>query len=219
MSLSGPPHAMHPWVDGYDFFTVGVMLFRRDGTVAFVNRYAASLLARRDGMALQGVVASGTARLTLAQDGVARALARALDADRRGEKDHWFSAASRESSGSPYRLSLFHLPSARGRKDANAASAILFVFDPDAPPQVPLPLLRAMFGLSAAECRVAVLAMEAVSIGTIARRLDVSVNTAKTHLQSVYAKVGVRSRYGLIRLLVGLSIGVGAMPDGAADRA
>jgi DNA-binding CsgD family transcriptional regulator len=49
---------------------------------------------------------------------------------------------------------------------------------------------------------VAALAGQALPVVTIARGLDVSPNTAKTHLKAVYGKLGVRSQAELVRLLM-----------------
>ncbi len=53
-------------------------------------------------------------------------------------------------------------------------------------------------GLTAQESRVAALAATGASNPQIARQLSVSVRTIETHLERIYAKLGVRSRHELI---------------------
>jgi DNA-binding CsgD family transcriptional regulator len=55
-------------------------------------------------------------------------------------------------------------------------------------------------GLTAQEARVAALAATGASNPQIARQLYVSVSTIETHLERIYAKLGVRSRHELIAL-------------------
>jgi DNA-binding CsgD family transcriptional regulator len=52
--------------------------------------------------------------------------------------------------------------------------------------------------LTAQEDRVAALAASGVANGDIARQLHVSVSTVETHLERVYAKLGIHTRYQLI---------------------
>ena len=52
--------------------------------------------------------------------------------------------------------------------------------------------------LTAQESRVAALAATGATNPEIARQLSVSPRTIETHLQRVYAKLGIRSRHGLI---------------------
>jgi DNA-binding CsgD family transcriptional regulator len=59
---------------------------------------------------------------------------------------------------------------------------------------------QATAGLTAQETRVAGLAATGASNPQIARQLCVSVSTVETHLERVYAKLGVRSRHELIAL-------------------
>lgn len=69
-------------------------------------------------------------------------------------------------------------------------------------------------GLTAQEARVAALAATGVSNPQIARQLSVSVSTVETHLERVYAKLGVRSRHELIALAAargGIPPGPGAL--------
>ena len=54
--------------------------------------------------------------------------------------------------------------------------------------------------LTAQEARVAALAAAGASTPQIARQLSVSVSTVETHLERIYAKLGVHSRHELIAL-------------------
>jgi DNA-binding CsgD family transcriptional regulator len=61
--------------------------------------------------------------------------------------------------------------------------------------------LTGMFGLSAAEARVAALIGEAKTISAIARALGASPGTVRNHLKAIFAKVGVRRQAELVAVL------------------
>lgn len=53
--------------------------------------------------------------------------------------------------------------------------------------------LRARFGLTPAEIRVAIVLAEGLSYAEIARRLSISVHTVHTHVKEIHQKLGVHS--------------------------
>jgi DNA-binding CsgD family transcriptional regulator len=60
----------------------------------------------------------------------------------------------------------------------------------------------AVFGLSPAQKRLAGLVAEGLSLPEIAERMAITANTARTHLERVYEKVGVRTQPALVRILL-----------------
>ncbi|WP_299470873.1 helix-turn-helix transcriptional regulator [uncultured Roseibium sp.] len=64
---------------------------------------------------------------------------------------------------------------------------------------------RAVFGLSEGQIRIASLIASGKNLSEIAACLNISVNTARTHLTRLYEKTGVNSQTALVRLL--LSVG------------
>jgi DNA-binding CsgD family transcriptional regulator len=70
------------------------------------------------------------------------------------------------------------------------------------PPQAEKPGVRDLdggtYGLSAREGEIVRLVLEGYSNGKIGKTLFISLNTVKSHLRNIYAKLGVRSRYELI---------------------
>lgn len=63
-------------------------------------------------------------------------------------------------------------------------------------------LAAAVYGLSPAQQRLAALVVEGLALAEIARRMGVTVNTARTHLNRVFDKVGVRTQSALVRVLL-----------------
>lgn len=64
--------------------------------------------------------------------------------------------------------------------------------------------LAADFGLTGAECRVALLLGEGLSQRQVAARIGVSRNTVKTQAQAVYQKLGVARQAELVLLVIRL---------------
>jgi DNA-binding CsgD family transcriptional regulator len=81
-----------------------------------------------------------------------------------------------------------------------AARVLVLIIDPKAPPRG-AGALRAIFGLTAAEARVAALVGSGLSSPQAAAKLGLSLATVKTHLTRCYDKTGVRSQTELVRLL------------------
>lgn len=68
-----------------------------------------------------------------------------------------------------------------------------------------LAVAQAVFGLSEGQLRVANYIAQGIGLKGVADALDISINTARTHLARLYEKTGVSSQTALVRLL--LSVG------------
>lgn len=66
-----------------------------------------------------------------------------------------------------------------------------------------------VYGLTPAQTRVARMIVGGHDIVTAARLLKISVNTARTHLQRMYDRTGVRSQPTLVRALLSVSPPIG----------
>jgi DNA-binding CsgD family transcriptional regulator len=68
--------------------------------------------------------------------------------------------------------------------------------------------LRDLFGLTPAECRVALLLADGKSPKEIAGTLCVTAHTMKSHLSSIFSKTSTSGQVQLMRLLTQLSLKV-----------
>lgn len=59
-----------------------------------------------------------------------------------------------------------------------------------------------IYGLSPAQRKVAALVADGLTLAEIAERLGVTPNTARTHLQRIFEKTGVRNQSALVRVLL-----------------
>ena len=66
--------------------------------------------------------------------------------------------------------------------------------------------LSALYGLTTAESRLAVALAEGVSLHQASLRFSTSINTVRTQLRSIFAKVGVNRQAELMRILVGTGL-------------
>ncbi|GAC1369150.1 MAG: helix-turn-helix transcriptional regulator [Aquirhabdus sp.] len=81
---------------------------------------------------------------------------------------------------------------------------MLTLFHPDFVSTVDMQLLSTIFGLTPAECRVALLLMEGLTLKEIAAKNDVKFNTVKKQMQAIYDKTATHRQSDLVKLLLNL---------------
>ncbi|WP_407524703.1 helix-turn-helix transcriptional regulator [Methylobacterium oryzisoli] len=98
-------------------------------------------------------------------------------------------------------------PLARGA-DAifQRAQAILLVTDPQAAGRPATALLRQVYGLTAAEARLAQTLADGSDLAAVADRLGVTVETARSQLKAVFSKTGTHRQPALVALLARFSL-------------
>ncbi len=171
-----------------DRLNIGIVLLDRNQRAVFVNRKAEALAETH-----------GTLRIS--SDGVSTTsppatsrLHRHVRAVAAGQPVAAMSLPSLDRSGS---LSLVVTSLSRSDRSVlfdagmRQASVLLFLIDPADDAQIPAASLVEAFGLTVGEARVAALLASGRTIQEGSMRLGLSQNTIKTHLRSVYAKLGV----------------------------
>jgi DNA-binding CsgD family transcriptional regulator len=178
----------------------GVLLLDRTGKVLSANRAARAMaqagdsfalrrerveaLNRRDEAILQRLIAGATGRMhrvDAARGGVLR-LAR--------------------KSGKPH-FAVVAAPLARGASWTDAGpAAFVLITDPDAASVRPEAIIRQLFGLTAAETRVAERLMTGDSAEQVAAILDIEISTARSHLASLFRKTDTSRQAELVRRLL-----------------
>ena len=171
-----------------------------DGEVRFANRAADELLSRGDGIDVtRGRIRGSRSRDTepllslignAAQTSVGGA-SMAVDA----------MSIAPSSHGAPLAIVAEPLAPAHGSRLGHGSDrgAILFISDSEASNRPSADRLQTVYGLTAAEGRVASLAVAGHSVASVAEALGVSPNTAKYHLKAVFEKVGVSRQPELVR--------------------
>lgn len=80
-------------------------------------------------------------------------------------------------------------------------AVVLIVSDPEQRMFVPPSILKSLFGLTVSERRLAKALLNGLSLDQYAVEKRISVNTARTHLKSIFRKTDSSSQAGLVTLL------------------
>ena len=189
---------------------LGVLGLDRTGRVVTQNHAAQSMLGRGDGLFLRRghLVAARAAEST----GLHRLV---LDACRRngdGLRAGGALEVSRMSSSRPFGVLVTPLQAGGLPRVNGLPAAVAFITDPDNQAQTWRELLHRLYGLTAGETEVALLALGGKSITEVAELRGVTHNTVRTHLKQVFSKTGARSQADLVRLLLSGPPGEPARP-------
>jgi DNA-binding CsgD family transcriptional regulator len=115
-------------------------------------------------------------------------------------------AIGRPSGGLPLSILVAPLSDRSGAAfGSQRPLVILFVTDPRRSGGAPIATLRQLYNLTAAEAEVALGVAEGRSVEQIAETRGKSLNTARTQLKAVMAKMGVSRQTDVVRLIVGLA--------------
>ena len=185
---------------GLDALAHGVILLDASARPIWANRAADRILTANDGLTLaQNALRAGSPDLT-------RALtALLMDVIARGGGTSALRL-DRPSLDEPYVVFAAPLGPTRLWSGAAQAAAIVIITGSGTPNSSVGPLLAAIYGLTPAEVRVAVLIGAGQNIGETAQTLKISLNTVHTHLQRVFRKTGTRRQAEFARI-------VGALPN------
>jgi DNA-binding NarL/FixJ family response regulator len=79
------------------------------------------------------------------------------------------------------------------------SNVLIFVRDPDHSPQVSTRVLRSLYKLTEREAELACLLVREGCLQDAATELEMSITTARTHLRSIFTKLGIRRQAELVR--------------------
>lgn len=193
-----------------------VLLLGQRGNVLFGNRNALALLAQGPGQALRlragnsitdalGWLQAGSASEQAALEVELRA---ALARDPVGAA-HCAHGLTLHCPGTQADLLLHAVPLAEQGGElwcrGLQPGALVFITDRQAVPVLDPVLLRRLYGISAAECRVAQELLHGQTLQATALHLHLGDNTVKTHLQQLFEKTSTRRQPQLMRLLLALA--------------
>ncbi len=199
------------YADTIDSLSVGVLTLDAEGRVIQGNPIAARLLEQHS------VQSSLGQRLKFSdareQQAFRELLAEVIDAHHHREagcvRAFRISAAANAISG--LSLLLRPLPLSDHGSEPSPAVAV-FISDPMAPRQAPSDVLIALFGLTPAESKLAIRLVNGQSLDEASESLNISRNTAKSHLSSVFSKTGVARQTQLIQLILNSVVTLAGSP-------
>ena len=195
-----------------------VLLLGRRAQVVFANRAAMAALARADGLALQAslVAGNGLGRLVADEADHTRAIeaevAAALDPDPLAVRHFGPGLVlPQPQAGGKWVLRMAPLAD-KGRAvlSVDDAQVMVFLHDSAAEWVLPPETLQQVYGLTAAETRVAQALLQHGAPAEVARALFVEESTVRTQLKALFDKTGTNRQADLIKMLMGLARQVGA---------
>lgn len=168
------------------------------GRVASFNDVAADILAAADGLRIKAQ------RLQADDAGGNRALAAAIAqaTGAEGRRGEWL-AVRRKRHAQPLVVSILPARAEQAPQRAGDGPLALVILQDMA--RRPLPrgaALRKMYGLTPAEARLAEALLDNQTVESYALSAQVSRNTVRSHLASLFAKTGTRRQAELLRMLM-----------------
>lgn len=186
-----------------DLLPTGVILFGAQCEVLFMNRSATASLAEKDGLLVKRnkLLAERPNESALLSKAILEATSRSNGIGFPARTTLPVSRRNRPA------LQLLIAPLRGGGFETVRANCrgMAFVIDPLQRPRPTTDILRAMFGLTAAECRVALLLGDGLSPREISQRVGISFNTVRSQIKNIFSKTNVKRQGQLVRLLVDYS--------------
>jgi DNA-binding CsgD family transcriptional regulator len=196
-----------------DNLTNGIVLFSQNGGVIFSNRVANNIFEQNDGLTLTKhhlaqCFPSLKTQTPRSQVELNTAIAQTVKLDILSTPFFSCAVAIERISGKPfYILNISQLPPDNRFGNAeHTPCGIIFIKDSSAPVKLNTELLAITYGLSKAECRFVASLVDGETLENSARKLNLSINTLKTHLKNIYKKTGTGNRAELLKLLITLAI-------------
>lgn len=173
----------------------GVLIVTADAALVFANSMAERLLHSGNGLTVD---AAG--RLQATPAAVHKRLRRLIE-QAAAEEDGGNVALARPSGRRPLAVRVSPLDGLSGDSPWHRA-ALLLIVDPEHDPEPQPEALHDLYGLTEAETLVALGVLRGDGLPAVADQLSVSVFTARTHLQHIFAKTKTHRQAELVRLLL-----------------
>jgi len=184
-----------------DHWSIGVILLDKQGRVLLTNRKAEEIVGQRDGLLLAAegpcaALASETSALRrLIQDAISTRLGH-------GGKSGGAIALSRPSLKRALNVLVTPLFPLSGLPAQRGAVVAIFVSDPESQEVRDEDVLRHLYALTPAEAALTGQLAAGEDMKRAAQTLEVSMNTARTHLKKIFEKTGTKRQAELVRLLL-----------------
>jgi DNA-binding CsgD family transcriptional regulator len=183
--------------DAFDRIALGAVLVDEGAKPILANRAAHRIAAQQDGF----VIASDGLRGTTPAD--TRVLQRAVgEVARGGTRTGLGLRLSRASSSRPYEVMVVPVTQGRRWPARRRRTALVFISDSRISFVSSAQLVHDLYGLTAAETRLALLLLSGQTIKEAVAVLGISRNTAHSQLGSIFRKTGTSSQAELVRVLL-----------------
>lgn len=177
-----------------DQLSRGVILLGEDGRVLDANACALELIHARDGL----VVRNGRLAFSdKAVNGRVRALLTAMSPPGEAPVINVSAQIKRAGGQRPHRIVVLPIP----RPADERTMFVVFVYPGSGPARISPEQLKQLYSFTRAEAEVAAELFAGSSVEQVARRLNVSPNTVRTHLKRIFSKCEVQSQAELMHVL------------------
>jgi DNA-binding CsgD family transcriptional regulator len=193
-SLAAIERFTEEWLNRND---AAVVLLDDRRNILFGNLAARSLDLKRDGLRLtsDGIALSNKQEHNRLQSLIAQAL---TQADFSGGN----MSARRPSGRQPFAISVSPVSRAYPAVALNRPAACVIITGPEDRPPLSTQRLRAIFSLTAAEARLAILLANGEDLRGSAEQLRITYGTARARLAQIFQKTETRRQADLVRLLL-----------------
>ncbi|MCW5699675.1 MAG: helix-turn-helix transcriptional regulator [Rhodospirillales bacterium] len=198
-TLRRSQHIRQIALDALDAMPVGVILLSAGGIVIAANRVAREIMASRDVLTVGrgGLEVDREGRRTRFRDLLTESIGVA-DTNRQPEMITF--SVSRSANLRP--LSVMIWPTRKPDLGLDTPAAVVFLGDPDHTAEIDETRLRQLYGLTAAESRVAAYLARGYRLDEIAEMLGVAYETIRKHLKQIFSKTGNTRQSDLVREII-----------------
>jgi DNA-binding CsgD family transcriptional regulator len=178
------------------------VILDRSGYALYVNSTAATLLKRANGIALNfGRFLFSDLAVQSEFETAVRSMLQ-TNGSRTESADRIDIPIKKSSESVPYELSVIAVrrPSDRALLPEGTGCLVL-ISDPTAKQSIAPQRLTRLYGLTSAEAKICEALLAVGSVNDAAEHLHITPNTVRSHLKSVYAKVGVANQAQLMQRL------------------
>lgn len=209
-TLNSEQQARAALAEVMDRLPTGMLLLDRYRHVVLQNRAAEAITAFNDGFYVdQGGPSVENARENASLQTL---IADAMDAGERGSfAVRGFLSITRASGKRPLSVMVTPLHGTPHRAPPGVAVLALFVSDPEMARISGPKALEALYSLTHSEVEIVRLLSMGMSLEEAAAERGVSMNTARSHVKHMFAKVGVSRQGELVRMILS---GLGPIRDG-----
>ncbi|BAO44390.1 helix-turn-helix transcriptional regulator [Thiolapillus brandeum] len=193
-----------------DRLSFALILLDQNLNIRFINDRAETILSAYDGLAAcNGRLKTRMPAQTIALDKIIQGAAGTIrdGSNRKGG----LLKITRRSGKLPYEVLATPLYKQDTHLVGSRRGVALIVTDPEKDFETPTGLLRQRYGLTQAEERVALLLIQGVEAKEISAQLQVTRETIKSHLKSIFRKTGTRRQGELISCILNRHIALAGL--------
>lgn len=180
---------------------MGIILVDLRSKILMINRSAQKILDKNDGLSIdrEGIRAANHRQTTILRSMIANATNTTLGI---ATSTGGHIQIPRPSQLRAFSVLISPLHCNKFALEGDHAAAVLLIDDPEAGIETSEHRLRRLYGLTHCEAILAMLLLQGKSISQAASELEITLNTARTQLKSIFLKTDCHSQSDLMRLLL-----------------